>query len=49
MVAWITENWAAIASVLLVLSELLDAIPAVKASSIWKLIYDFIKKITTKE
>lgn len=43
-VQFIENNWAVIATLLFVLSELLAHIPSVQANSIFQLIMSFLKK-----
>lgn len=41
--AWLNEHSALVLGALLAVSELLDAIPSLQASSIWKLVLGLIK------
>jgi hypothetical protein len=45
---FIIENKAVVLGALLAVSELLDAIPQLKASSIWKLVFGAIKSLVGK-
>lgn len=49
MVNFIIDNWAAIATVLFGISEGLAAIPAVKANSMFQMLFGLIKKLAGKE
>lgn len=40
----IIENWGAIASALLVISEALSLIPAIKSNGIFQMVVNFLKK-----
>ena len=43
------DNWGAIAAALLVVSEALSLIPAVKSNGVFQLIVDSIKKLAPKK
>ena len=47
--AWLTENWSVIASVLLALSEALALIPGIKSNSVFQLIVNGLKSILGKK
>jgi len=42
---FIQENWGAIAAALLALSEVLGAIPSVKANGVFQLLVELVKKL----
>lgn len=48
MWTFIQEHQVLVLGVLLALSELLDAIPSIQASSIWKLVFNVIKGVAGK-
>ena len=44
MPAWLSDmNWTLIFGVAFAISEALDAIPSLQSSSIWKMVYGWIK------
>lgn len=45
---WLNENWGYIATVLFVLSEIIGAIPSVKASGVFTAILNTIKSLVSK-
>jgi hypothetical protein len=53
MIAFLTANYAAIITILFLLSELLGAIPSVKASGVFQAIFNVLKslkdKVSTKD
>ncbi len=44
IVNFVSANWASIATVLFVLSELLAQIPSIKANSVFQLLVNLLKK-----
>lgn len=47
--AWLTANWAFIATILLGISEMLSLIPALKSNGIVQGVINFLKSIGAKE
>jgi hypothetical protein len=48
MLAWLGENKVMVLGALLAVSELLDAVPSIKASSIWKLVLNALRGLAGK-
>lgn len=45
---WMTQNWGLIASILFILSEIIGAIPTVKASGVFTAIVNTVKSLVSK-
>ena len=48
MIDFIVDNWGAIATALFAISEVIANIPAVKANSLFQMLYGLLKKIVNK-